>query len=47
MEAVQLVTNSRFAPAFARWAEPHGVVVHDDGTTTNDDRLGAVAISGS
>ncbi len=39
---VHLVTNSRFAPDFARWAEPHGIVVHDDGTSTNEDRLGAV-----
>ena len=42
IEAVHLVTNSRFAPDFERWAEPHGVVVHDDGTTSNEDRLGAV-----
>lgn len=42
VDAVHLVTNSRFAPDFARWAEPHGVEVHDDGTTSNDDRLGAV-----
>jgi len=42
IDAVHLVTNSRFAPAFARWAESHAVSVHDDGTTSNDDRLGAV-----
>ena len=42
LEAIHLVTNSRFAPAFAPWAEPHGVSVHDDGTTSNEDRLGAV-----
>lgn len=42
VDAIHLVTNSLFAPTFARWAEPHGVVVHDDGTTSNDDRLGAV-----
>jgi glucose-1-phosphate thymidylyltransferase len=42
VDAIHLVTNSRFAAAFARWAEPHGVSVHDDGTTSNDDRLGAV-----
>jgi glucose-1-phosphate thymidylyltransferase len=39
---VHLVTNSRFAPAFERWARTNGVAVHDDGTTSNDDRLGAV-----
>ncbi len=42
IDAVQLVTNSRFAPAFVRWAEGRSVTVHDDGTTSNDDRLGAV-----
>jgi glucose-1-phosphate thymidylyltransferase len=42
IDGVHLVTNSRFAPDFTRWAEPYGVTVHDDGTTSNDDRLGAV-----
>jgi glucose-1-phosphate thymidylyltransferase len=42
VDATHLVTNSRFAPDFERWAEPHGVAVHDDGTSTNEDRLGAV-----
>jgi glucose-1-phosphate thymidylyltransferase len=42
IDAVHLVTNSRFAPTFEGWAASHRVVVHDDGTTTNDDRLGAV-----
>jgi len=42
VEEVHLVTNSRFAPAFERWAETNGVLVYDDGTTSNDDRLGAV-----
>lgn len=42
VDEVHLVTNSRFAPDFARWAEPHGVAVHDDGTSSNEDRLGAV-----
>jgi glucose-1-phosphate thymidylyltransferase len=36
-----LVTNSRFAPRFAEWA-PDDLTVHDDGTTSNDDRLGAI-----
>jgi len=39
---VHLVTNSRFAPAFERWAGENGVMVYDDGTTSNEDRLGAV-----
>jgi len=42
VRSIHLVTNSRFAPDFARWAEQHDVVVHDDGTRSNDDRLGAV-----
>jgi glucose-1-phosphate thymidylyltransferase len=42
VDAIHLVTNSRFASAFASWAEPAGVAVHDDGTSSNDDRLGAV-----
>lgn len=42
VDGVHLVTNRRFAPDFTRWAEPHGVVVHDDGTLSNEDRLGAV-----
>lgn len=42
VDAVHLVTNSRFARDFERWAAPHLVAVHDDGTTSNDDRLGAV-----
>jgi len=42
VDGVHLVTNGRFAPVFARWAESHDVVVHDDGTTSNEDRLGAV-----
>jgi glucose-1-phosphate thymidylyltransferase len=36
-----VVTNARFAEAFRDWA-PEGVVVHDDGTTSNGDRLGAI-----
>ena len=42
VDAIHLVTNSRFADAFARWAAPQRVCVHDDGTTSNEDRLGAV-----
>ncbi len=40
---IHLVTNSRFAGAFERWASGRaGVTVHDDGTASNDDRLGAI-----
>jgi glucose-1-phosphate thymidylyltransferase len=36
------VTNSRKAPWFRTWAVGRDVIVHDDGTTSNDDRLGAI-----
>ena len=39
---VHLVTNARFAPDFERWAEDKDVRVHNDGTTSNEDRLGAI-----
>jgi glucose-1-phosphate thymidylyltransferase len=42
VDEVHLVTNSRFAEDFRRWAGPAGVIVHDDGTSTNEDRLGAI-----
>jgi glucose-1-phosphate thymidylyltransferase len=42
IDAVHLVTNSVYAAAFERWAADRGVVVHDDGTSSNEDRLGAV-----
>ena len=43
IDAVHVVTNSRFAADFERWAAPQeGVVVHDDGTSSNEDRLGAI-----
>lgn len=43
IDEVHVVTNSRFAQDFERWAmfRP-GVTVHDDGTTSNEDRLGAI-----
>jgi len=41
LDGIHLITNSRFAPIFADWA-PEDVTVHDDGTTSNDDRLGAI-----
>jgi len=42
IDDVHLVTNARFAPLFVDWAERNGVTVHDDGTSTNDTRLGAI-----
>jgi glucose-1-phosphate thymidylyltransferase len=41
-DEVHLVTNARFAPDFERWAEGKDVRVHNDGTTSNEDRLGAI-----
>src|SRR5438093_2730708 len=40
-DEIHVVTNDRFAEDFERWAPPD-VTVHDDGTTSNDDRLGAI-----
>lgn len=43
IDEVHVVTNSRFAQDFQHWAMfKDGVTVHDDGTTSNEDRLGAV-----
>jgi len=42
VEDVHLVTNARFADLFDAWADGKGVRVHDDGTISNDDRLGAI-----
>jgi glucose-1-phosphate thymidylyltransferase len=42
IDDVHLVTNARFSADFERWAVRNGVHVHDDGTLTNESRLGAV-----
>jgi glucose-1-phosphate thymidylyltransferase len=42
IESVHVVTNARKAPAFHEWAQGRDVQIHDDGTTSNDDRLGAI-----
>src|SRR5438552_16470584 len=41
IEEIHLITNAPFAPAFRDWA-PADVQVLDDGTTSNEDRLGAI-----
>jgi len=41
-DEVQLVTNARFADDFERWAQDKDVHVLNDGTTSNEDRLGAI-----
>jgi len=46
IDAVHVVTNHKFAAGFAEWARAKRgrvpIEVHDDGTTTNDNRLGAI-----
>ncbi len=42
IDGLHVVTNSRYANDFARWAEGRDIHVHDDGTTSNEDRLGAI-----
>jgi glucose-1-phosphate thymidylyltransferase len=46
LDDVHLVTNARFADDFRAWAAQRSgrlpVEVWDDGTTSNDDRLGAI-----
>jgi len=42
VDRVDLVTNGVYAESFVRWAEGRDIVVHDDGTTSNETRLGAL-----
>jgi glucose-1-phosphate thymidylyltransferase len=47
VDAVHVVTNHKFADSFLKWAETHEakglpIEVHDDGTASEDDRLGAI-----
>ncbi len=46
VDAVHVVTNHKFAQGFQAWADAHSghlsVQVHDDGTLSNEDRLGAI-----
>jgi glucose-1-phosphate thymidylyltransferase len=42
VDAVHVVTNHKFGAAFTDWAATRDVTVHDDGTTSEDDRLGAI-----
>ncbi len=41
LDGIHLVTNARFAEVFEDWA-PEDVTVLDDGTISNEDRLGAI-----
>ncbi len=45
LDGILLVTNAKFAPAFRDWAAGYSgspVTIVDDGTTNEDDRLGAI-----
>jgi glucose-1-phosphate thymidylyltransferase len=42
IDSIHVVTNARYAADFERWASGRDIHVHDDGTTSNEDRLGAV-----
>jgi glucose-1-phosphate thymidylyltransferase len=43
VSGVEVVTNAKFADSFRAWAAGRdGVTVHDDGTASEDDRLGAI-----
>jgi len=44
LEAIYVVTNAKFAPSFREWSEAHPapIEVVDDGTTSDEDRLGAI-----
>ena len=42
VDEIHVVTNARKAPAFLDWSHGRDVIVHDDGTTSNEDRLGAI-----
>jgi glucose-1-phosphate thymidylyltransferase len=46
VDALHVVTNARFAGGFEQWAQARRgrltPAVHDDGTTSNEDRLGAI-----
>jgi glucose-1-phosphate thymidylyltransferase len=42
VDEIHVVTNARKAPAFLDWSRGRDVIVHDDGTTSNEDRLGAI-----
>ena len=42
VDEIHLVTNASKAPMFAAWSPAHDVKIHNDGTTSNEDRLGAI-----
>jgi glucose-1-phosphate thymidylyltransferase len=44
LSTIYVVTNAKFAPHFREWSAAHAapIEVVDDGTTSEDDRLGAI-----
>lgn len=42
IDEIHVVTNATKIAAFETWAEDREVIVHNDGTGSNDDRLGAI-----
>ena len=49
IDEIHVVTNNKFTPHFTKWAEGHGgafagipLRIWNDGTLTNEDRLGAI-----
>ena len=42
VEEVHLVTNAVYAADFERWAKARAIAVWNDGTRSNEDRLGAL-----
>jgi glucose-1-phosphate thymidylyltransferase len=42
VDEIHVVTNAFKAPMFAAWPGVSDVTLHDDGTTSNEDRLGAI-----
>jgi glucose-1-phosphate thymidylyltransferase len=42
VDGIHVVTNAVYAADFERWGAERGVTVWNDGTSSNDDRLGAL-----
>jgi glucose-1-phosphate thymidylyltransferase len=42
VDEIHVVTNARYASSFEAWRTSDRVTIHDDATTTNEDRLGAI-----
>lgn len=46
VDEIYLITNNKYTPHFKKWAEEKNNIKHitvlNDGTTSNDDRLGAI-----